>query len=267
MTQPALMRFAKALWDDNFAYAHQLAHKIADQLNSADLAGYRAWWWYLASRAAALMGDKAAEQDCLRRGASCGVNSGWLNAILHDRNAAADYASNQEIEPNAEGLWDNLSDWGWAGPGFEKHIETMLENLQNQFHVKFHQGLETLGQCFGANTSRRTDQGAPDCVWSFSNDVHIAFEAKTEKKDSGEPSKKDLQEAKGHVDWTKDQLATDRDRAEIKVVVVAPEPRLHEVARPFAAGLRYASPENILDVGRGAAEAVRKLRVTYSGKE
>ena len=146
---PDEVRFAKALWDDNFSYAQQVAHKIADQLNATDLAGYRAWWWYLASRAASLMGDKAAEQDCLRRGASCGVNSGWLNAILHKRNAAADYASEQQIEPNAEGLWDNLSDWGWAGPGFEKAITAMLQNLQNQYHVRFHEGLRHSASAMG----------------------------------------------------------------------------------------------------------------------
>ncbi|HXJ39634.1 MAG TPA: DEAD/DEAH box helicase family protein, partial [Bryobacteraceae bacterium] len=77
------VRFAKALWDDNFTYAHELAHKIADQMNAPELAGYRAWWWFLASRAAFLMRNKAAEQDCLRRGASCGVNGGWLNSMLH----------------------------------------------------------------------------------------------------------------------------------------------------------------------------------------
>ena len=69
------VRFARAFWDDNFHHAHALAHQIADQLTSSELSGYRAWWWYLASRAAFLMKGKSAEQDCLKRGASCGVNA------------------------------------------------------------------------------------------------------------------------------------------------------------------------------------------------
>jgi hypothetical protein len=57
------VQFAKAFWDDNFHHAHALAHQIADQLTASDLAGYRAWWWYLGSRAAFLMNEPAAEQD------------------------------------------------------------------------------------------------------------------------------------------------------------------------------------------------------------
>jgi hypothetical protein len=164
------VRFAKAFWDDNFAHAHQIAHQIADHLTAPELAGYRAWWWYLGSRAASLMNDKASEQDCLKRGASCGVNAGWLNFLLHKRNKAAIIESSPNLESNAEGLWDHLTKWGWAGPAFEREMAEMLKNLEDIYHVRFHQGLETLGKCFGAVPTRTTEQGAPDVIWSFPDD-------------------------------------------------------------------------------------------------
>jgi hypothetical protein len=261
------VRFAKAFWDENFHHAHATAHEIADQLTAPELAGYRAWWWYLASRAASLMKDNQAEQDCLRRGASCGVNSGWLNRLRHERDKQASYELAANIEPNAEGLWDNVTKWGWAGPAFEKVMSEMLQNLADVYHVQYHQGLETLGKCFGATTTRTTEDGAPDVIWSFPNDVHVIFEAKTEKKASGELSKKDLLEAKGHHDWTRERFATDPKTVETNVIVVAPDASLHKIAVPFATGLYYAPPADILKLAQGVADYIRKLRVTFSGRE
>ena len=261
------VRFAKAFWDDNFPHAHAVAHQIADKLTTPELSGYRAWWWYLASRAAFLMHDKTAEQDCLRRGASCGVNAGWLNFLLNLRNKSAAYQMSTDIELNAEGLWDHLEQWGWAGPAFENSIGQMLENLTDIYHVRYHQGLETLGQCFGASTTRSTEQGAPDVIWSFPNDFHVIFEAKTEKKACGELSKKDVLEAKGHHDLTQEKLCSGVQNVETKVVVVARDASLHEIADPFAKGLYYASPDEILKWAQGLSEGVRNLRVTFGGRD
>lgn len=261
------VRFARAFWDDNFDHARTIAHQIADQLTTPELAGYRAWWWYLASRAAFLMKDKAAEQDCLRRGASCGVNSGWLNALLHGRNKNAAFEVSADLELNAEGLWDHLTRWGWAGPAFEREMAKMLVNLGNVYHVHFHEGLETLGKCFGASTIRTTEQGAPDVIWAFSNGFHLVFEAKTEKKPMGELSKKDVLESKGHHDWTRDRFGTGVKNFETQVVIVAPDASLHHVAIPFAAELFWQSPADVLKLAQTVAENLRKLRVMFAGRD
>jgi hypothetical protein len=261
------VRFAKAMWDDNFGHAHQTAHGIADQLTSPDLSGYRAWWWYLASVAASLAGNRNAEQDCLARGAKCGINAGWLNQLLHQRNQAVGYQKNVAIEPNAEMLWDHLAGWGWAGPAFEERIKVMLEHLSKTDHVGYHEGLEILGRCVGASPTRTTEQGAPDVVWSFTDDLHFAFEAKTEKKTASELSKRNLQEAKGHPDWVKNRLCQDPERAEINTIVVAPTAAVHQIGLPFAGGLFYLSPERIVRMAHRASEGVRKLRVTFGGRE
>jgi hypothetical protein len=261
------VRFTKAMWDENFQYAQETAHGIADQLTSPELSGYRAWWWYLASVAASLAGNRKAEQDCLTRGSKCGVNAGWLNQLRHQRDQAVAYEKNVATEINAETLWDHLTRWGWAGPSFEQRITDMLGQLGDAYHVGYHEGLEVLGQCFGASTTRTTEQGAPDVVWSLANDLHFPFEAKTEKKAAGELSKKDLQEAKGHVDWVKDRLCQDPEAAEIDTIIVAPTAAVHQIALPFAGGLFYLSPEKILQLAQRASEGVRKLRVTFGGRE
>lgn len=261
------VRFARAMWDENFQYAHETAHSIADHLTSPDLSGYRAWWWYLASVAASLAGNQQAEENCLTRGSKCGVNSGWLNQLMQRRFQAIDFQKDVAIVANAEPLWDHLARWGWAGPAFEQRIDTMLNHLSGSDHAGYHEGLEALGQCFGAMCTRTTKPGAPDVVWSFANDLHLAFEAKTEKKTTSELSKKDLQEAKGHVDWIKEYLSEESAAVEIHTIVVSPTPEVHQTALPFVGGLFYLSPKTILQIARRASAGARKLRVTFSGRE
>ncbi len=258
--------YSRAMWEGDFVRALETAHRIADQLNSRELAGYRAWWWYLGSIAAALKGDKVAEQDALWRGSKCGVNSGWLNQLLGQRKAVVP-KEKADVEPNAEALFDRLERWGWAGPSFEEIIAQMLEQLKDDQHIKYHEGLETLGKCFGATTFRPTDQGAPDVIWSFETEFYIAFEAKTEKKIDGTLSKKDLQEAKGHPDWVRANLCHDAALLDIAVIVVAPSRTLHRIAVPFAEGLLYVSPEKILSLAEHVADSVRQLRIKFSGQD
>src|SRR5207245_7994656 len=124
---------------------YQTARAIADQLTSAELAGYRAWWWYLASFAASFLGDNNAVNDCLERASKCGVNAGWLNRLRLYRSKTKSAEPVAEQEPNAEVLWDLLSEWGWAGPAFEEKIAKMLQQLKTPDHVGYHEGLESLG--------------------------------------------------------------------------------------------------------------------------
>jgi hypothetical protein len=262
------VRFAKAMWDENFASAYQTARSIADQLTSAELAGYRAWWWYLAAFAASLMDDVNAVSDCLGRASKCGVNSGWLNRtrLLRTKNKVMEVVA-PEHEPNAEGLWEVLSDWGWAGPSFEERLTKMVDQLKKPDHLSYHEGLETLGKAFGASTTRTTEQGSPDVVWSFASDLHVAFEAKTEKKPVALLSKKDVQEAKGHSDWVRSRLSENVTGGEVGIVVVAPSPSLHQIALPFAGGLYYVAPDRVLATAGEVADSIRQLRVKFSGRE
>ena len=118
-----------------------------------------------------------------------------------------------------------------------------------------------------ARTTRTTEPGAPDVVWSFLNDFHITFEAKTEKKPAGELSKKDVQNAKGHPEWVRAKLCNNSQTAEIAPVLAAPSAKTSQIALPFADGLLYVSPEQIRELAEQVAEGVRKLRVTFGGRD
>ena len=141
----------------------------------------------------------------------------------------------------------------------------MFGQLKDDYHVAYHQGLETLGQCIGAVTTRSTEPGAPDVVWSFSETIYLAFEAKTEKQGT-DLSKKEVQSAKGHIDWVKANLASSSD-AQFETIIVAPTPSVDQWALPFAGGLFYCPPAEILKLAEQVAAGVRKLRVKFAGRE
>jgi hypothetical protein len=261
--------FARAMWDEDYGRSFELAHGIADQVTAPELAGYRAWWWFLASLAATLANNAAGARDALQRGAACGVNAGWLRRIALYRGAAAITAadSSSGSELNAEAIWELLDNWGWAGPEFASHVSKMLGLLADQAHAGYHEGLELLGKCVGASCLRTTEPGAPDVVWSFPGDTHFGFEAKTEKKVGTKLSKKELQEAKGHVDWIRSRMADGSNALGITPVLVAPDSAVHEIGEPFAGGLYYVAPAEILGFARQIAEHLGQLRLKYSGRD
>jgi hypothetical protein len=111
------------------------------------------------------------------------------------------------------------------------------------------------------------EAGAPDVVWSFPGDTHFPFEAKTEKKEGGKLSKKDLQETKGHIDWVRAKVADDGETATIDPVVVSPDCAVHEIGEPFKGGIFHLMPQEILDFAKYVADRMSELRVKYSSRD
>ena len=262
------VRFAKAMWEEDHTRALSTARSIADQITAPELAGYRAWWLYLASIAAGLAKNRSAESDALQRASHCGVNRGWISSVLLQRTSGiVNEAGIDEFESNAEGIWDLLDSWGWAGPNFARRLEKMQEQLSNQYHVSYHEGLETLGKCLGADTIRSTEDGAPDVIWSFARDIHFPFEAKTEKIPSSSLTKKNLLETKGHVDWVLERVVENSLSASIDPILVSPHSNVHSVGDTFRKRIFYIHPDKILEFSRDVAKHLLELRVKFGGRD
>jgi hypothetical protein len=242
-----------------------VARHLAEHATTPELAGYRGWWWYLAALAGRLSGNEKAEIECLWRCSKAGVYTGLAAHLLAERKAVTAISSAYAISPNVEAIWDTVNRWGWAGPSFEKKIDSMLTFLKSDEPTKFHQGMELLGQCLGSAAIRSTEPGAPDAVWPFPNGYCFCFEAKTEKKIDGAIYKKDLEEPKMHPEWVKHYFKF-KDY-EFPVVMVSPTVTLDKVAEAFAAGVFYLSPDEIRAWASDVAEALRKVRATFAGSD
>jgi hypothetical protein len=257
--------FSRFMWEGAYENALKVARSVADRAGGPQLAGYRGWWWYLASIAAHMLSEKHVEAEALGRAAATGVNASWLLRLLREQKAAT--PTKTEIQPEAEELWNAISEWGWAGPSFGNKMQEMQSLLSSKDHSDVHRGVEILGRCYGARSIRPKEEGAPDVAWLSGNRA-IAFEAKTEKKETGALFKKELQEAKGHPDWLQYfQAAESNSELTVDVVIISPTKKLHDIAIPFAGGLFVISPEGVANLAKHAVGAVSELRIKFTGKE
>ncbi len=260
------VKFSIALWDGDFDFAFTTARSIAEHATSAPMTGYRGWWWYLASIAARLAQNGAAEIDCLWHSSKSGVYTGFTPHLLSERKAGNIESPAFVIPMNVEAIWDTVEDWGWSGPAFDKRLDSMLNLIKSDDAKEFHQGLELLGNCTGASALRPTTDGAPDVIWPFLDKFCICFEAKTDKKAAGFIYKKDLEEAKLHPDWAKHQLKLGDD-CEFASLIVSSTSKIDKIAKPFVTGLFYMTPAAVRSLASHTVEVLRKLRAKFAGRD
>jgi hypothetical protein len=98
-----------------------------------------------------------------------------------------------------------------------------------------------------------------------SETTYLAFEAKTEKQGT-DLSKKEVLNAKGHVDWVKANLSSSTD-AQCETIIVSPTPSVDQCALPFTEGVFYCPPAEVLKLAEQVAAGIRKLRVKFAGRE
>jgi hypothetical protein len=257
------VKFSREMWEGAYEQALETARVVADRVGGPEMAGYRAWWWYLVSIAAEKLNDNGVASGALNRAIGTGINSAWLFRVLRKIHAHA--APVLEGDPRAEELWNAISDWGWTGPAFSQKMAEMRKLLASVIHLDSCMGLEILGRCYGLRSLRPTTQGAPDVAW-LDLSRGLALEAKTEKKPTGSLFKKDLQEAKGHPDWLR-HFENLGSAYAIQVSILSPTISLDETAKPFAGGLHVVSPDGVRKLGEATIKAVTELRTSFLGRE
>lgn len=255
--------YLRALWSNDYSGAYYVARRIADDINQQELAGYRAWWLFLASIAAHLGDERDGELDCLKRAKAIGINSGFVDKLLRLRSRKAVKPEKADaLDVQAESVWTQMVNWGWQGPAFGKKIEEMLSGLsQPTDYTRFHIGLERLGQCLGAEVVRSTADGAPDVVWIF-HDRCYTFEAKAGTK----LSKKYVLQAKGHVDWVRAERP-ELSEIPIQPLIVSTGNEVDNLAKPHIKGLNFISTSDIAAIGQSVATDLQRLRTQFAGKE
>jgi Helicase C-terminal domain len=261
------VQFGRVLWEGNFSKALEFAREAIDGLTDDTLGGYRAWWHFLGSIAAHQLKEIDVEIDHLTRARAIGVYTGFLDELLRKRVDQDRKASpGSPLDRQLENIWRVIDQWGWSGPKFGTNLRTMTEALvklgdSTQYHI----GLELLGQSLGAETLRSTEPGAPDGVWIFSQQC-FTFEAKADKDERGKLYKKELQQAKGHPDWLRNERHSLTD-IPIQPMVIAPAKTLDSAAEPHAKDLYYLSPKQVSDFAQDVSTELSKIRTEFAGKE
>lgn len=255
------------LWKGDYDGALAKARSISDALSGEEVAGYRAWWYYLAGSVAWLNAHTTGEQsfaklakDLFTRAAMCPTAVSWFAALTRLKIMAGVTLSLDELlNYAAENIEELLTQLGLFGPKFEKIISESLELISNNESATFTQGLEQLGKFLGFEAWRPQSQGAPDCVWKVSDRVCIAIEAKSEESPDTPIPIRDAREAKGHFDWVNSNVKL-ADDAEISVILLSPRSTISKEALPHAEGVYYVSVDEIRDLARKASGILRTVR-------
>lgn len=261
------VKYSRALWEGNYSVAYKIAREATDTISIPELAGYRAWWFYLATIVASLQSERDSEIDCLRRARATGVNTGFLDYLLREKmgKKSVDVASNKD-DQQAEAIWNRLEEWGWHGSKYFKKITETKEGIAALSDpTRYHIGLEGLGQCLGAETMRPTESGTPDVVWIFSDNC-FTFEAKSDKEPDGSLSKRDVQQAKGHPEWLIERRKN-LEQIPIHPIIISPTRRLDPVAKPHAKELHYVSTDMIIEFSNDVLAMLSELHARLAGKE
>lgn len=264
--------YSKAIWSSDYSHAHKLASQIVDKLSGNEWAGYRAWWLYLASVAARHSENEAAELDALERAKATGINSGWLDHLLRTRQKSQRRSTANQEEVSSvivERIWTALEELGWSGKRFMDYCNRMINDIANvENHKLFHQGLVSLGSLLGAVPSAPDQQGDPDVIWRFGDSVWVCFEAKSGKLEFGQGlSKKDVLQAKGHVNWILFFEAQGKRNVQVIATVIAPTSKVDRAAMPHKESLFLVGTVEILEFAKRAHKALLELRTKYAVQE
>jgi len=263
---------AKAYWIGDFTRANELGRSIADKLSGKNWAGYRSWWLYLASLGARLCENHSAEMDALMRAKSTGVNAGWLDHVIRYRGTSG--TSTRETMDDlssvvVEQIWLTIDELGWSGKRFLNFTNRMLANINDtKNHKAFHQGLVALGRLLGAGSNAPSQQGDPDVIWRFGDSTWICFEAKSEKLQYGSGiAKKELLQAKGHVEWVKFFETQGRKNVQIIAIITAPTNKLQTSAEPHSEDIYFLGTQKIAEWVNQVSTGILELRAKFAGQD
>jgi hypothetical protein len=258
--------FVDALWRKDYPHAVQRATDVAETLIGPEMEGYQAWWYYLAGNAAWLAGrehtDTAMSYKARELFGRAAKRSSlpWLTKLARKTDSDGT-AVETELggADNAASVLRIMEHLGINGQRFGRHVAKMLDLINQQESTPFESGLEELGVLLGFNAIRPTDQGAPDGVWRISDQVAVAFEAKSDESAEGAISQNTVRQARTHETWVRNHLSVATD-AEVFTTVLTPRTVIDGRALEIAAGLFYLHLDDIRSMADQVVAALRRIR-------
>lgn len=263
------VRATAALWAGDWATASRAALQVAETVRSPQLAGYRAFWSYLAAAWLSQYAEerqdgalRASAAELMRKAHAAGRSTLWLREVhpLPAQALVLDELDEAAVTKAAQDGPRQRAGAKWAA----LHTE-ILAGLAQTDPPRYEQALVQLGSLLGAEAFKPAGPGRTDCAWIWPGHWWLAIEAKS-NQDVGNPISHDT------VRQASDQLTTlaaDREEtppANSAVLVVGPrllaEPTAALVAAPF---MHMTTFDVVLDLAEEAVAAWKEIRGQANG--
>ncbi|MFY1829388.1 DEAD/DEAH box helicase [Myxococcus fulvus] len=267
------VRFQKEFWNRRFEEALDAARQVLMSLNGPDVAGYRAFWNYLAASVAyqaAQRGHGSMLQVSVEhyRNASQALPSvSWLVELSRPAMSApvAEERADALLSRLITGLEASLEVLGSANAKkIEAQFKSIVDGLGRSESAQFETALESLGRLLGYESERpAAEDAAPDVLWRIGQDFCVVFEAHTDVKDSAQPiGANKVRQAKSHPDWV---AAHGRLRDELRAtaVLVSPCSSITRGAQPHADGVDYWHRDQLRSWATQALATLRELWLAF----
>lgn len=263
------VKFQLRMWQGDYAGALDEARSALSHLGGEILAGYRAYWNYLAGTAAWFASDgeepmERVARELFDRAASGTVSVRWLGRLRRLGLAVAaepdvDETARSRLMSVIDGLQIQLDSLGRAtSRRFDAEEHYIRENLARNEAKSFEPAHERLGKLLGYDAGRAPGEDAsPDPWWAAGDSLCIVFEDHTDAAPdpaAGLGANK-VRQAASHPNWIREH--TRFKHAEIVPVVVTPRTLLTEGAKPHSADVCYW---NMDEFRRWAGEALAVVR-------
>ncbi|WP_341925258.1 DEAD/DEAH box helicase family protein [Nocardioides psychrotolerans] len=258
-----------AAWRGNFGEAVRQAERAIQALaGGAELRPYQALWNYLAAHWARLAATAdptyAVQADALMRAANAAASrTTWMpNRQLADGTAATAEAEASRLDKLAvDGVIAHAKSVG-KPRALTRAVTEMKDNLSQREAGRYEQGLVTLGRLLGADSHKPTDEARADAVWRWSNEMWVAWEAKSEAKDENDISADDIRQANTHLRAASKDLDEEVPPGS-HIFLVSGKSTVHEAARALAVEELSFTP---IDDVQQIAERVEAVWMSLQGR-
>jgi hypothetical protein len=259
------VEYVNALWKNDIELAQEKVKVVTDGLSGGkELAGYRAWWLYLAGSGAYLgyrrnLWDMSVAKQYYSSALQTTNSLTWLADLAKYVPANTGIVtSDLDLVTQAEAVENVITSLSVMGPRFEKKMTEFMELINNDKATNFEKGLERLGEYLGFQSEKPASDGAPDGIWVLRNSAY-GFEAKSEEDGNNSISLSTSRQANGHRNWMLDAENLP-NAVSIKIIVLDHKAKLHPDAVPQAHELFHLNITEIRDLAQRVTSSLRRIR-------
>lgn len=218
------------LWTENFEGALDKATAIVDKLSGDQLAGYRAFWNYIAGCAAYQLGKITNKQGLIKNAsvrfhsASQAVRTvSWFARLSHELEVpvSTEVDSRYLTLLATESINDYLTLLGTVGEKFAKTMSSYQALIEDSNAEKFDRALTELGKMLGFQVQKPEGSGTPDSLWQLGDELTLLFECKSDETPVDGISISTCRQAQGHRNWAKSRPFF-VEKAKTYIIVVTP---------------------------------------------
>lgn len=230
------------LWNSNYIVSLDLARSIIGELTKSNLAGYKAFWLYLAGNIAYQKTDEEGSKNfseaivLYKECSKIQHSIAWLSKLItFVGKDVEDTSLNINLTNQVEKIVLEFQSLGLVhNAKFDKKVNEILDYTINGNSKKFERAQFMLGELLGFVPGKEESDGSPDPWWMVNEKTVIVFEDHSAGSKTGSLGAEKARQASTHERWIKKKLKLD---PEIIQVLITPKVLIQKGAIPHLDGL------------------------------